>query len=49
MLVKEKGQRLVDPDRREVVTFLPIEIQAEDTCKKASGRPPVPRRHDGVV
>ena len=49
MLVKEKGQRLVDPDRREVVTFLLIEIQAEDACKKASGCQLVARRHDGVV
>jgi hypothetical protein len=26
ILVKEKDQRLVNPDRREVVTFLLIEI-----------------------
>jgi len=49
MLVKEKGQRLVNPNRREVVTFLLIEIQTEDACKKASGRQLVARRHDGVV
>jgi hypothetical protein len=47
ILVKEKGQRLVYLDQCEVVTFLLVEIQTEDACKKASGRQLVARRHDG--
>jgi hypothetical protein len=41
--------RLVESSGAKWSLSLLIEIQAEDTCKKASGRPPVARRHDGVV
>ena len=37
MTNRTTGQRLVNLDRCEVVTFLLVEIQTEDACKKASG------------
>ena len=47
VLVEQERQRVVYPDRREMLALLLIEIQTEN--EKAGGGHLVARRHDGVV